>query len=544
MMRKIVAVLVVSFCCVSSWACTNLLVGKGASADGSTMVTYSADSYCLYGELYHWPAANYPEGTMLDVYEWDTGKYLGRIPQVRQTYNVIGNMNEHQLCIAETTYTGREELQDSTGIMDYGSLIYITLQRAKTAREAIQVMTGLVEKHGYYSTGESFSIVDKNEVWILEMIGKGPGRKGAVWVAVRIPDDCISAHANQSRIQQFPLNDKANCLYSKDVISFAKEKGYYSGKDADFSFSKAYAPADFGALRYCEARVWSFFNKYFAEAGKWEDYALGNTDTPMPLYIKPDRKVSLKNLMNMMRDHYEGTALDPTKDVGAGPFHAPIRFSPLEWKSDSIQYCFERPIATQQTGFTFVGQMRSYLPDETGGVLWFGVDDATFTVYTPMYACMTETPECYRVGNGDFNHFSWTSAFWIHNWVANMAYARYDQMITDTKPVQDRLENGFILMQEPVEKKAGEILSQNREEAIVFLTEYSISGAQNALHEWKSLGEKLIVKYMDGVVKKQDEKGNFKYNEYGQPAYPNRPPLSEDTYRRIVKETGDRLKVK
>ena len=529
---------------VSSWACTNLLVGKGASTDGSTMVTYSADSYSLYGELYHWPAAVYKEGERLKVYEWDTGKYLGDIAQAKQTYNVIGNMNEHQLCIAETTFTGREELQDTTGIMDYGSLIYITLQRAKTAREAIQVMAKLVEDYGYYSTGESFSIVDKNEVWIMEMIGKGPENKGAVWVAIRIPDDCIAAHANQSRIHQIPLKDKENCVYSKDVISFARQKGYFTGQDNDFSFAKAYAPADFGALRYCEARVWSFFNRFYANSEQWVEYAMGENNIPMPLYIKPDRKLSNKDLMNMMRDHYEGTPMDPTQDVGAGPFSSPIRFSPLEWNLDSATYCFERPIATQQTGFTFVGQMRNYLPDEVGGVLWFGVDDATFTVYTPMYASITQTPECYRVGNGDFNHFSWTSAFWIHNWVANMAYARYSQMITDTKPLQDKLENGFVEMQELIEKKAVEKLQNDRNEAISFLTDYSSSQAQKAFSEWKLLGERLLVKYMDGVVKKEDANGNFKYNQYGSPEYPDRPKLSEKTYRKIVSETGDKLKVK
>ncbi len=543
-MRKTIAIFLLAVLpIVSSLACTNLLVAKGASVDGSTMVTYSADSYCLYGELYHWPAAVFPEGAMLDILEWDTNKFLGKIPQVRQTYNVIGNMNEHQLCIGETTFTGREELIDTTGIMDYGSLIYVTLQRAKTAREAITVMTDLVEKYGYYSGGESFSIVDKNEVWIMEMIGKGPGRKGAVWVAVRIPDDCIAAHANQSRIHQFPLNDKNNCLYSKDVISFAKEKGYYKGDDKNFSFSNAYNPLDFGGLRYCEARVWSYYNRFCTGSDQWLDYVLGKDDKPMPLYVKPDRKLSVQDLMGMMRDHYEGTPLDPTKDVGAGPFGSPYRFSPLEWESDSVKYCFERPISTQQTGFTFVGQMRNTLPDEVGGVFWFGVDDAMFTVYTPMYASMTKVPECYRVGNGDFNHFSWTSAFWIHNWVANMAYARYNQMITDTQPVQSRLEDGFILMQPLVEQKAVELVRKDRGEGIAFLTDYSISQAQKAFSEWKSLGEYLIVKYMDGVVKKE-RNGEFEYNEHGGSMYPNRPKLDPEFYRKIVKEKGDWLRVK
>ena len=531
------------FTFISSFACTNLLVGKAASTDGSTMVTYSADSYALYGELYHWPAAKHLPGAMLEVREWDTNKYLGQIPQVAETYNVIGNMNEYQLCIGETTFGGRPELADSTGVIDYGSLIYITLQRAKTAREAISIMTDLVKTHGYYSGGESFSIVDKNEVWIMEMIGKGVGNKGAVWVAIRVPDDCIAAHANQSRIHQFPLNDKENCLYSPDVISFAREKGYYKGADKDFSFSKAYNPLDWGGLRWCEARVWSFYNQYTDSAAQWLPYILGEDPKPMPLYVKPNRLVSVKNMMDMMRDHYEGTVFDPTQDVGAGPFHSPYRFNPLTFKIDGESYGFERPISTQQTGFTFVGQMKNTLPDEIGGVFWFGVDDANFTVYTPMYACSTEVPECYRVGNGDFNTFSWTSAFWIHNWVANMAYNRYNQMILDTKPLQDSLENFFIKEQSEIEQKALELVNSDRERGIAFLTQRSISSAQMAFNEWKSLGEKLVVKYMDGVVKKEKD-GKFISNEYGGSQYPNRPPLEEKFLRQIVKETGDWLKEK
>ena len=543
MKKRILILTGMIFTIVSSWACTNLLVGKAASVDGSTMMTYSADSYSLYGELYHWPAATYPANTWMDVREWDTNKYLGKIPQVSQTYNVIGNMNEHQLCIGETTYGGRPELEDSTARMDYGSLIYLALQRAKTAREAIQVMTGLVDTYGYCSEGESFSIVDKNEVWILEMIGKGVGNKGAVWVAVRIPDDCIAAHANQSRIHRFPLNDKANCLYSKDVISFARSKGYFSGKDEEFSFSKAYNPIDWGGLRFCEARVWSFFNQYTDNGKQWLPYILGQDPEPMPLYVKPDRKLGVKDLMTSMRDHYEGTPLDPTLDIAAGPFHSPYRFNPLSWEVDSVKYSFERPTSTQQTGFTFVGQMRNYLPDEIGGVFWFGVDDARFTVYTPMYACMTQTPECYRVGNGDFNHFSWTSAFWIHNWVANMAYARYDQMLTDTEPVQDKLENGYLSAQPQIEQKANTLLQTNKDQAIAFLTDYSTSVAQKALDEWKSLGEYLIVKYMDGCVKKEKD-GEFIQNEYGGSQYPNRPMFNEKYLRTIVNEKGEWLRDK
>ena len=532
-----------TFTFTSSFACTNLLVGKAASTDGSTMVTYSADSYALYGELYHWPAAKHAPGAMLEVREWDTNRYLGQIPQVAETYNVIGNMNEYQLCISETTFGGRKELADSTGIIDYGSLIYITLQRAKTAREAISIMTDLVKTHGYYSGGESFSIVDKNEVWIMEMIGKGVGNKGAVWVAVRVPDDCIAAHANQSRIHQFPLNDKENCLYSPDVISFAREKGYYKGADKDFSFSRAYNPLDWGGLRFCEARVWSFYNRYTDNAEQWIPYILGKETTPMPLYVKPNKLLSTKNVMDMMRDHYEGTIFDPTQDVGAGPFHSPYRFNPLTFTIDGEKYAFERPISTQQTGFTFVGQMKNYLPDEVGGILWFGVDDAKFTVYTPIYACSTEVPECYRVGNGDFNTFSWTSAFWIHNWVANMAYSRYNQMIDDTQPVQDLLENYFIEKVVALEQMNAEMVFSDREKAVEFMTNQSIALAEIAFDTWKSLGERLIVKYMDGTVKKEKD-GKFISNEYGGTQYPNRPLLDEKFLRQIVAETGDWLKEK
>jgi dipeptidase len=538
-MKKIF--LIALFVGVAAWpigACTNLLVGKRASADGSTFVSYSADSYSLYGELYHWPAARYAPGTMLDVFEWDTHKYLGQIPQAAQTYNVIGNMNEHQLCIGETTFGGRHELEDSTGIIDYGSLIYIALQRAKTAREAIRIMTGLVEQYGYYSGGESFSIVDKNEVWIMEMSGKGVGNRGAVWVAVRIPDDCIAAHANQARIHQFPLNDKENCLYSKDVISFAKKQGYYSGPDSEFSFSKAYNPLDWGGLRFCEARVWSFFNHYTDNAKQWIPYILNETAEPMPLYVKPNKLLSAKDVMDMMRDHYEGTPFDPTQDVGAGPYHSPYRLNPLSFEVDGKKYGFERPISTQQAGFVFVGQMRNNLPDAVGGILWFGVDDPRFTVFTPMYGSMTDVPECYRKGNGDFTHFSWTSAFWIHNWVANMAYGRYNQMLPDAQILQDKLENGYFAAQAGIEKQA--LAFPEGKQTVAFLTDYSIQTAQTALDEWKHLGEYLVVKFADGVIKKE-ENGVFLNNPHGGTQYPNRPPLDENHLRAIVKQTGQWL---
>lgn len=544
-MRKIYLIIILALLSQNRiFSCTNLLVGKNASTDGSTMITYSADSYSLFGELYHYPAKTYPAGSKLKVHDWDSGKYLGEINQVAQTYNVIGNMNEHQLAISETTFGGRPELENPEGIIDYGSLIYITLQRAKNAREAIKVMTDLVAEYGYFSGGESFSIADPNEIWVMEMIGKGAGVKGAVWVAVRIPDDCITAHANQARIQQFPLNDPKNCIYSKDVISFAKEKGYYKGADKDFSFAQAYAPADFGALRYCEARVWSFFNKHGADdMEKYLPYAMGHVkDTPMPLYMKPKQKISLKALQAMMRDHYEDTPLDWRYDIGAGPYESPYRWAPLSWEVDGQEYCNERPIATQQAAFSFVAQMRSWMPDIVGGILWFGMDDAGHTVYTPMYASITETPECFRTGNGDLYNFSWTSSFWIHNWVANMVYPRYNQMHPDVEKVQLELEEKFRSQTSETDKKALSLLDSTEEDARTFLTEYSSDQAQYAFERWKKLGEYLMIKYMDGVVRKE-ENGQFKRNEFGSPDSPERPGYSKDFYRKVVKETGDKYKV-
>lgn len=542
-MRKISLFMLFCFLCeIHIFACTNFLVGKYASVDGSTMITYSADSYALFGELYHWPAKKYSQGEMLKVYEWDSGKYLGEIAQASQTYNVVGNMNEYQVTIGETTFGGREELADQDGIIDYGSLIYIALQRAKTAREAIKIMTDLVAEYGYYSGGESFSIGDPNEIWVLEMIGKGKGNKGAVWVAVRIPDDCISAHANQSRIHQFPLKDPKNCLYSKDVISFAREKGYYTGKDEDFSFSKVYNPLDFGGQRFCEARVWSFFNKCNKDMAKFVTYAQGKTQEPMPLYIKPDKKLSLSDIQGMMRDHYEGTELDWTNDIGAGPFKSPYRWAPLTWKVDSVEYCNERPIATQQSGFVFTSQMRSWLPNSIGGVLWFGTDDAAQTVFTPMYCSVTEVPECYREGNGDLYTFSWTSSFWIQNWVSNMVYNKYDYMHPDLKKVQDELEGKFLAEQNSTEKEALELYKKSPEQAVQFLTKYSEKQAQYAFEKWKKLGEFLVIKYMDGVVRKEKD-GEFIRNEHGKPSSPQRVGYPKDFYERVVKETGDKYKV-
>ncbi len=542
-MRRFLTVAIMAlFANILAYPCTNFLVGKNASTDGSTFISYAADSYNLFGELYHWPAKKYNAGEMLKVYEWDTGKYLGEIDQALQTYNVIGNMNEYQLAIGETTFGGRSELVDSTGIIDYGSLIYITLQRAKNAREAIKVMTDLVSKYGYYSGGESFSIADPNEVWVMEMIGKGVGNKGAVWVAVRIPDDCVSAHANQARIQQFPLNDPENCLYAPDVITFAREKGYYTGEDDNFSFAQAYAPLDFGAMRFCEARVWSFFNSVNKDMGKYVTYAQGKTTEPMPLYIKPDNKLSAQDVQRMMRDHYEGTELDWRFDVGAGPFNSPYRWSPLTYEVDSVEYCNERPIATQQTAFSFVAQMRSWLPKEVGGILWFGIDDAAQTVYYPFYCGHNVVPEEMAVGNGDLLNFSWTSAFWIHNWVSNLVYTRYSDMSEDMKKVQSDLETLFAVQQPQIEEKALAIQKQSGDEAVKLLTEYTNNLVGEGLGQWKKLGEYLMVKYIDGVIK-PEVNGEFKRNEYGQPASPIRPGYSNEYYQKIIDQTGDKYKV-
>ncbi|MBD9112463.1 C69 family dipeptidase [Bacteroides nordii] len=527
----------------NAFACTNLIVGKNASADGSTIVSYSADSYGLFGELYHYPAATYKKGTLLDVYEWDTGKYLGKIEQARQTYNVIGNMNEFQVTIGETTFGGRPELADSTGIIDYGSLIYIGLQRSRTAREAIKIMTDLVQEYGYYSSGESFTIADPNEIWIMELIGKGPGIRGAVWVAVRVPDDCISAHANQSRIHQFDMNDKENCLYSPDVISFAREKGYFSGVNKDFSFADAYAPLDFGARRFCEARVWSYFNMFTDQGKAFLPYIQGETNDPMPLFIKPNRKISVQDVQDAMRDHYEGTPLDISNDFGAGPYKTPYRLSPLNFKVDGQEYFNERPISTQQSGFVFVAQMRASMPDAVGGVLWFGTDDANMTVFTPVYCCTDKVPVCYtRVGGADYITFSWDSSFWIFNWVSNMVYPRYDLMIGDIRATQHELEGPFHEAQAGIESMATRLYQKNPDEAKAFLTNYTNMTAQSTFDTWKRLGEFIIVKYADGVIRKMKD-GKFERNSIGQPAGVIRPGYPKEFLEEYVKQTGERYKV-
>lgn len=523
-------------------ACTNLIVGKAASTDGSVIVSYSADSFGMFGHLYHSPAATHEQGEMLDIYDWDTAKYLGQIKQVPKTYNVIGNINEFQVTIGETTFGGRPELADSTGIIDYGSLIYIALQRASTAREAIQVMTELVKEYGYYSEGESFTVADPNEAWILEMIGKGPGVRGAVWVAVRIPDDCIAAHANQSRIHKFDMDDKENCMYSPDVISFAREKGYFNGMNKDFSFADAYNPLDFGSLRYCEARVWSFYRRHNAEMDKYLSYIKGESNEPMPLYIKPAHKVSVQDVQQDMRDHYEGTPLDMTKDLGAGAYNSPYRPSPLSFKVDGQEYFNERPISTQQSAFTFVSQMRANLPNAIGGVLWFGMDDANMIAYTPVYCCSTEVPSCYAKDVADGVTFSWESAFWVCNWVSNMIYPRYGLMIDDLREVQKHTESGFFTAQKEIESNALEMYKESPAKAKEYLTKYTVRTAQNMLDGWKKLGEFLIVKYNDLVVKRVKD-GKFERTSTGLCAPLIRPGYPEEYNRKVIQETGNRYKV-
>ncbi|MFC4666121.1 dipeptidase [Falsiporphyromonas endometrii] len=523
----------------SAMACTNLIVGKKASKDGSVMVSYAADSHTLYGELYRYAAADHQPGAMRKIIEWDTHKYLGEIPEVAHTYSVVGNMNEHQVLIAESTWGGRKELEDPNGIMDYGSLIYVGLQRSKTAREAIKVMTDLVEKYGYHSSGESFTIADKNEVWVMELIGKGKYGKGAVWVAIRIPDDAICAHANQSRIQQIPFKDKKNCMYSKDVVSFARKMGFFKGKDKDFSFQAAYNPYDAGGLRGCEGRVYAFFNKFNKDMRHYISFIEGKTKEPMPLYIKPDRKLSVADVRDMMRDHFEGTDLDMTKDVGAGPYVCPYRWRPMTFKVDGKEYCNERAIATQQTGWVFVGQTRGWLPDKIGGILWFGCDDADMTVFTPMYCGLTEIPECYKEGNGDLLTFSWTSAFWIHNWVANMAYNKYNYMIKDIRKIQRELENSFDNVLVPaVDKEGQEILEKDPQNIVPFLNKVCAEVANGSTARWKQLGEYLIVKYIDGNVKKEKD-GKFQRTPEGLAVSPDQPGYNEEYYRHIVETTGD-----
>lgn len=517
-----------------AFACSNLIVGKKASVDGSVLVSYNADDYGMFGYLCHYPAGTHPKGTMRQIYDWDSGVYHGEIEEAPVTYNVIGNINEFQLSIGETTYGGREEMVDSTGILDYGSLIYVTLQRAKTAREAISVMTSLVEKYGYNSEGETFSICDPNEAWIMEMQGTGAGSKGVVWVAMRIPDDAICAHANQSRIGKFNMKDKKNVLYSKNVISYARKMGWFNGKDSDFSWKNTYAFPDFSGRRFCDARVWSFFNHYADDFDRYLPWALGKDKDAedMPLWIVPNRKLSVADVENGMRDHYEGTALAlDTTSIGGGIYEMPYRPTPLTFTVDGKQYFNERPISTQQTAFTFVSQLRSWLPREIGGVLWFGNDDANMVAYTPVYCGNTVQPACYNTKGADAVTFSSDNAFWLCNMVSNMVYPRYSQLFPELKAVRDSLETSYFANQTSIEKQAADLYQTDKAAALKLLNNYSNAKADEMLANWKRLATRIIVKYNDMAVKK--EKDGKLLQSVTRPGYP------ASFGRKLVKETGD-----
>ncbi len=544
-MKKVITLALATLCAWGSvLACTNLIVTRGASTDGSVMVSYAADSHQLYGALYHTSAGKHKAGSMMKVHEWDTSRYLGEIAQIAKTYSTIGNMNEHQLIIGETTFGGRHELEDPKGGIDYGSLIYITLQRAKTAREAIDVIVELANTYGYASSGESFSIADKNEAWIMELIGKGPENKGIVWVARRIPDGYISAHANQARISTFPLNDPENCLYAEDVIEFARQKGYFSGADEEFSFCAAYAPLDFSAMRGCEARVWSFFRRFAEGMDAYEDYALGhNPNNPMPLWVKPTKKLSPKDVFDMMRDHYEGTVMDMTTDIGAGGSKCPYRWRPMGFEVDGVEYVNERAIATQQTGFWFVAQARQQLPDPIGGVIWFGTDDAATSPLTPIYCGSTKVPECLDEKTANILTYSDKSMFWVTNRIAQFAYLRYDYIGAEVRKVIDDWENEQLLKVQIADEQLSRKAIAGMKKAA---TKFSINTAQELWEKWSNLDNYLMVKYIDGNIKKQGENGEFLNNGHhpAQPAFPDQPGYSEKFLRAIAEDNGEVLKVK
>ena len=569
--------------------CTNVIISRGASADGSVLVSYAADSHTLFGELYYKPAKDWKAGSTLQIYDWDSNKPLGVIEQVPHTFQTVGNMNEYQLIITETTWGGRPELEDKTGGIDYGSLIYITLQRAKTAREAIQVIVDLANEYGYASEGETFSIADKNEAWIMELIGKGTNmrngintQKGIVWVAMRVPDGAICAHANQARIGQFPLNDPENCLYAPDVISFARRKGYFEGQDKDFSFKKAYCPIDFGTVRGCDARAWSAFNiltdgwfSFYDEKGNavtrdaytYLDYVMGrDLEGDIPLFVFPRKKIGVKDVADVMRDHYEGTPMDMTQDIGAGGNALPYRWRPMEFTVDGSTYVNERAIATQQTGFWMVGQARNYVPDVVGGILWFGTDDAATSYLTPIYTSITKVPECFRQGNGDLLHYSATSSFWMNNRISNACYKMYnvmapyvreradafelDQMYRKTHSVDSMAVVMYnevaVKMQKKLSSKGDVMISRKPFEKVVkYITDYTVKTAQNQFAAWAKLEEELLVKFMDGNVKPQNEDGSFKHSEYseGIPESVEWPGYTDLWKQTVAQEHGDTIKV-
>ena len=528
----------------NAMACTNFIVAKGASTDGSVICTYNADDYGMFQNLCHYPAAKHAPGEMRRVVDWDTNEYHGEIPEAPQTYNVIGNINEFQVTIGETTYGGREEMVDPTGILDYGSLIYIALQRSKTAREAIKVMTTLVETYGYNSEGETFTICDPEEAWIMEMMGMGPGSKSAVWVAIRIPDNAICAHANQSRITTFDMKDKNNVLFSKNVVKYAKKMGWYEGKDADFNWNMAYAEPDFSGKRFCEARVWSFFNHFSNDMDRYLPYAMGKVPNaePMPLWIVPNHKVSVQEVMECMRDHYEGTPFALDSDIGGGIWGMPYRPTPLSFELDGEKYFNERPTSTQQTGFSYVSQMRSWLPREIGGLMWWGNDDGNMVAYTPVYCSMTQRPECYNTPGADEITFSDKNAFWVCNWVANMVYPRYSLLFPSLKEVRDSLEKSYFAAQTEIEKQAVAIYDTNHPEvAVKYLNAYSVEKAQQMLASWKNLATYLIVKYNDMIIH-PEENGKFTRDKNGLGTRPKRPGYPDAYKRALIKQTGDKFK--
>ena len=527
---------------VNGTACTNFIVGSKASTDGSVICTYNADDYGMFIGLCHYPAGQHKKGEMRKVYDWDTGVYHGELPEAEVTYNVIGNINEWQVTIGETTYGGREEMVDPTGLLDYGSLIYIALQRSRSAREAIKVMTSLAETYGYCSEGETFTICDPKEAWIMEMMGKGPGSKGVVWVAMRIPDNAICGHANQSRIGKFDMKDKENVLYAKDVVKFARQKGWYEGKDADFSWKMTYAFPDFGGRRYCDARVWSFFNRYKAGFERYLPWALGkDADAEdMPLWVVPDSKLSVQDVMTAMRDHYEGTplAIDSTS-VGGGIWQMPYRPTPLSYEVDGKKYFNERPTSTQQTAFTYVSQMRAWLPREIGGVLWFGNDDGNMVAYTPIYCGNTVQPECYNTPGADAVTFSDKNAFWVCNWVSNMVYPRYCQMFPSLEAVRDSLERSYFARQPEIEARALSLYENDKTAALQYLNDYSNRQAASMLECWKRLATYLIVKYNDMTIR-PEENGVFKRTETGLGARVARPGFPKSFARELIRQTGEK----
>ncbi len=529
------ATLTVSLAATNSVACTNFIITPAASSDGSTFITYNADDYGMFGSLCHYPAAHYSKGQMRDIVNWDTHVWAGQIPEAAETYNVIGNINEYQLSIAETTYGGRAEMVDTTGLIDYGSLIYLALQRAKTAREAINVMTSLAEKYGYSSEGESFSIADPDEAWIMEMMGCGAGSKGVVWVAVRIPDGAISAHANQARIGKIAeLKKETEVLTSSNCISFARKKGWFKGKDDDFSWKNTYAFPDFEGRRFCDARVWSFFRK-FADVERYEAWALGvdSLAEDMPLWVVPNKKIALHDVMMAMRDHYEGTSMSvaDTTSLAGGIWQMPYRPTPLTCDIDGKLYFNERPISTQQTAFTFVAQMRKNLPNHIGGVLWFGNDDANMVAYTPIYCSSTRRPVCYNTPGADAVTFSFQNAFWMCNWVANMVYPRYVALFPDLEAVRDTLESQYLNAQKEIETKAA---SLKKEDAITLLNDYAIHTASLMMDRWMALAQLLIVKHNDMAVKPQNADGSFSRTPEGLGQRVRRPGYPEGLRKQLM----------